>query len=60
MDNRTGLIYSSSWDCLKKVILKEGFRALYNGFGVNTVKIAMSSVIQMAIFNELKCKKQKE
>ena len=58
MDKKTGMLYSNSYDCLKKIITKEGVRSLYNGFLINSVKFFLSSSLQIIILNEIKGKKQ--
>jgi len=57
MDKRTGIIYNHSFDCIKKVITKEGIRALYGGFGLNGCKIIISSALQIFILKEIKNRK---
>jgi len=54
MDKKTGKIYNNSFDCLQKTVKREGIRSLYNGFGVNSVKILASSAVQVLIMKEIK------
>ena len=54
MDSKTGKVYNHSLNCLTKTVQKEGVKALYNGFGLNLVKILASSAAQVLIIKELK------
>ena len=46
-------IYSNSWDCLRKVIANEGFRALYKGLSASYLGVA-EGTIQWVLYEKMK------
>jgi len=47
------LYYSSSWDCLRRVVREEGARRLYSGLSVNLLRGAGAAFILVA-YDEIK------
>lgn len=46
--------YASAWDCARKLAAAGGWRALYRGVGVNSVKTLLGVPVQFVMYDAIK------
>lgn len=54
LDSSSGVRYSSPYDCLQQTIRKEGFRALYSGFGFLWLRLGPWCVVMLVTMDILR------
>ena len=47
-------VYSGTWDCISKIIAREGLRGFFKGWGLNTFRALPGAAVQFTSYDKLK------